>query len=193
MTELAFALLGSLATLVVKWGFDLVTESIREKRERRKIIFQRKAEAAERAMGAYIEYYNNCSCMKEAVSKITPDMSPVNISLIEDAIEKDRIFKERLLEGLNSVQLYYDFSEIVEQYKMNELSNTIASLGEVICKTNVDISTARQRGMTNEQLAPTYRQLCDEYHLYAQALDAYMKGMSAILGMLRDDYKEYLK
>lgn len=191
MNELAFALLGSLVTLVAKWGFDLVTESIRDKRERRKIIFQRKAETAERAMGAYIEYYNNCSYLKEAVSKITPDMSPVNISMIEDAIEKDRIFKERFHEELNSVQLYYDFSETCEQYNMNELSNTIVSLGEIICKTNVDISTACQKGMTNEQLAPTYRQLCDEYHLYAQALDAYMKGLSAILGLLREDYKKY--
>lgn len=192
MIELAYTLIGAISTLFIKWLLDLFADKIKDKKERRKMVFQRKAEAAENAMSAYLELYNSCYSMRDAFSRITPKLSGVNMAMIENTIANHQQVISRVIEKTNPVQLYYNFSKIEKEYHINDLNKTLYSLNEVMGKTHVDIRTAIQQGLTDEQLAPTYEQLCEEYHLYAQALDGIMNATTAILNMLREDYKKYL-
>lgn len=192
MNELAYTLIGALGSLFFKWLFDLFTDIIKDKKERRKMVFLRKAEAAENALGAYLEVYNSCYNMRDAFSRLTPKLSGVNFVMIENSIANHQQIINRVTEKINAVQLYYDFSEIEKEYQINKLNETLYSLNEIIGKTHADIRNAIQQGLTDEQLAPTYEQLCEEYHLYAQALGGLMNATTAILKLLREDYKRYL-
>lgn len=189
MDSVSYSLLSIILTLLVKWLIDLLTDTVREKRERRKMVFQKKTEAAERAMGCFVELYSNLFMLKESLSRITVDPSPAIVELLNRAIADNQRINSHLAEKMNAIYLYYDFSDIDEKYMINRINDTIYSLMDVISKTQKDIFEARQNGVSEDHLTPTLQLLTQEYKAYADAIECVLKSILAIQDRLRTDYR----
>lgn len=184
-----YSLLGSIITLLAKWVIDLTTDSIKEKRERRKMLFQRKAEAAERAMSFYVELYANWYMLKDAMSRFTINPSPAVIETLNTAIANNQRIQAQQGDRLNAINLYYDFSDIEKEHNIPEVNKILNSLNDIISKTYRDIFNAKQNGLNDNQLIPIYQLLTKEYNIYAEAIDVLLLSIAEVQDRLRKDYE----
>ena len=189
MEVLLYSLLGSIITLLAKWLIDLITDSIKEKRERRKMLFQRKSEVAERAMSYYVELYENWYMLKDAMSRFTVNPSPAVIETLNTAITNSQRLHAQRGERLNAINLYYDFSDIEKKYSISEINKVLYSLNDIISKTYRDIFNAKQNGLNDEQLISIYNLLTKEYNTYAEAIDGLLLSIAEVQDRLRKDYE----
>ncbi len=79
------SLLGSIITIIIKSVIDLCSERTKYKRELRKLIFERKTDAVEKAMSWYQEAIDAYSMMQMAFNEIVNGSTQFALSKLSTA------------------------------------------------------------------------------------------------------------
>jgi len=112
------AILGSTITLLITAVIDYFKEMYRSKLERDKLVFQRKTDAAEKAMSWYQESVDCLMMMQTACSDMGATFNPITwTKLMQSADQAKQLYKETSLR-LNPLYLYFDFRKIEEKYQI---------------------------------------------------------------------------
>lgn len=191
---LASGLFGSLLTLIIKILWDSRNASIAYKRELRKQVFQRKTEVVERAMSWYQEIVSMYSIFQVAAKEYDGSANPVTMGKIQYAgFQLSKMVQETSTK-LNSIYLYYDFSDIEKEYN-------VAKSGQVINEAFVLIGQIQQYmapiPITDEKELEIRRlwfnKLKQALDIAATAMDNQISAIGEIQNLLRTEYRKYME
>lgn len=188
-------LIGSIITIIIKAIIDTHTDSVQYKRELKKLVFQRKTDAVERAMSWFQEAIDCYSMMQMGYNELGAKYNPVVLSKIESSLIKSlELYNESPIR-LNQIYLYYDFSDIEYLFGTREsmefINSTIASIGAL----DQDARALRLAGKDDE--SPEIQQLqaraIELFKGLPEAINTQMAHIAEIQNIIRREYKSYLE
>ena len=186
-------LLGSLATIIIQALINAIFEKNKHKRELRFLVFQRKLEVVERAMSWYQEAYDTYYMLQTALKEYDKDSNPITVQKINAAcIKMNKLFQETE-SRLNSIYLYYDFSDIENKYHARESINIINKLFTLVAEISQKITTAESYEFAEQLRVALHEQRVQAAHILADAIDNQAYMIAEIGQRLRKEYKDYLK
>lgn len=184
----AFA--ASVITLFFKWCLDYITAKQQFTQERKKIILQRQIEVMEEAMANLLEMWEVLYSLKSLMERFSAEPSPAQIELLQKAIDGVNSFQEKANRGNKAILLYYDFSSITKEYKLDKVDNVLMELSDVISRTFARIAILQSEGDPQGLIKVESEHLANTYHLYADAIDCKMKSIQAIQVFLRGEFQK---
>lgn len=188
-------LIGSIITIIIKAIIDTRIDSVQYKRELKKLVFQRKTDAVEKAMSWFQEAIDCYSMMQMGYNELGAKYNPVVLSKIESSLIKAlELYNESPIR-LNQIYLYYDFSDIEYLFgtrdSMEFINSTIASIGVL----DQDARTLRLAGKDDE--SPEIQQLqaraIELFKGLPEAINTQMAHIAEIQNIIRREYKSYLE
>lgn len=188
-------LIGSIITIIIKAIIDTHTDSVQYKQELKKLVFQRKTDAVERAMSWFQEAINCYSIMQMGYNELGAKYNPVVLSKIESSLIKSLELYDESPIRLNQIYLYYDFSDIEYLFGTREsmefINSTIASIGAL----DQDARALRLAGKDDE--SPEIQQLqaraIELFKGLPEAINTQMAHIAEIQNIIRREYKSYLE
>ena len=187
--------IGSAITLLLTALFDCLKEKYRAKIEIQKLVFQRKAEAAESAVSWLQEGIDCLRMIQSACNDIEEKYNPVvSERLLKSATQANVLF-DNTSKQLNRIYLYYTFVDIEDKW------NTLQSLDYInfalteIGKLAQEALDLRNRGLTDdsEEIKILQSKAINLYRNLSKSLDANINSMAEILGKLRTEFDKYTK
>ena len=187
--------IGSAITLFLTALFDCLKEKYRAKIEIQKLVFQRKAEAAESAVSWLQEGIDCLRMIQSACNDIKEKYNPVvSERLLKSATQANVLF-DNTSKQLNRIYLYYTFVDIEDKW------NTLQSLDYInfalteIGKLAQEALDLRNRGLTDdsEEIKILQSKAINLYRNLSKSLDANINSMAEILGKLRTEFDKYTK
>ena len=115
-------LIGSLVTIVIQAIINAISERVKHKRELRSLVFQRKLEVVEKAMSWYQETLDMYYMLQTALKEYNKDCNPITVQKIQVACMKSNKLFQETESRLNSIYLYYDFSDIRKEISWKRIS-----------------------------------------------------------------------
>lgn len=186
-------LLGSLVTIIIQAVISAISDRVRHKRELRSVVFQRKLEVVEKAMSWYQETLDMYYMLQTALKEYDNDCNPITIQKIQVAcIKSSKLFQEAE-SRLNSIYLYYDFSDIEKKYHGKESMDCINKLFTLVAEIGHKIATVEPSEFSNQLCAALHEQRVKASHMLADAIDNQVYIVFEIGQRLRNEYKDYLK
>ena len=188
-------LVGSIITLILKWITELITESKRNKRELRKMVFQRKTDTVEKAMGWYQEAIDCWSMMQLACDEINEKYnSAVWAKFISSATKANKLYSESS-SRLNPLYLYYTFTDIEQKYNASKSQQYINDILTKIGKYDEEARNVRLAGATDEstEIKELQNQAIILFKELSKAIDNQIYVIVDIQNRLRDEYRSYVK
>lgn len=186
-------LLGSLITIIIQAIINAISDRVRHKRELCSIVFQRKLEVVEKAMSWYQETLDMYYMLQTALKEYDKDCNPITIQKIHVAcIKSNKLFQEAETR-LNSIYLYYDFSDIEKKYHGKESMDSINKLFTIVAEIGHKIATVEPSEFSNQLCAALHEQRVKASHMLADAIDNQVYIILEIGQKLRNEYKDYLK
>ena len=186
-------LIGSLITITIQAIINAISERVKHKRELRYLVFQRKLEVVKKAISWYQETLDMYYMLQTALKEYDKDCNPITVQKIQVACMKSNKLFQETESRLNSLYLYYDFSEIEKKYHGRESMEIINRSLTLIAKIGQEVNTIKPSEFA-EQLCET---LCEERvkvsHMLADAIDNQVFIIAEIGQKLRTEYKNYLK
>lgn len=188
-------LIGSIITIIIKAIIDTRIDSVQYKRELKKLVFQRKTDAVERAMSWFQEAIDCYSMMQMGYNELGAKYNPVVLSKIELSLIKAlELYNESPIR-LNQIYLYYDFSDIEYLFgtrdSMEFINSTIASIGVL----DQDARVLRLASKDDE--SPEIQQLqaraIELFKGLPEAINTQMAHIAEIQNIIRREYKSYLE
>lgn len=156
-------------------------------------VFERKTEVVERAMSWLQESCDTYLMLQMSLRAYDEKRNPYHCNGILSSVSKsDKLFRESEFR-LNSLYLYYDFSDIEEKYHGREsirIIHKLISMASEITQIETgiqDVELIRSRfanTLNNERIA--------SFRLCADALDSQISICTEIMQRLRNEYKSYL-
>ena len=191
---IVISLLSSAITLLLKAFIDYLSESRKNKNELQKLVFLRKTDAVENAISWYQEAIDCFSSMQMACAVLKEDFNTFDYSIYLLAAQKAKELSEKTAEKLNPLYLYFDVSQIEQQY------DTLTSL-DYMSYAQKEINNLDQKAkeLSEKGFAPDsieIKKIMNQGNtlfdgLY-KALDIHIKTMANIQKRLRSEYKDYL-
>lgn len=186
-------LIGSLITIIIQAIINAISENKKHKRYLATMLFQRKLEVVEKAMSWYQETLDMYHMLQTALKEYDKDCNPITIQKIEQAcIKSNKLFQETE-SRLNSIYLYFDFSEIEKKYHGKESMECINKLWSVIAKLGHQIATIAPSEFSNQLCSTLNEGRVKAAHLLAEAIDNQIYIIVEIQQQLRNEYKNHLK
>lgn len=188
-------LIGSIITIIIKAIIDTRIDSVQYKRELKKLVFQRKTDAVERAMSWFQEAIDCYSMMQMGYNELGAKYNPVVLSKIELSLVKAlELYNESPIR-LNQIYLYYDFSDIEYLFGTREsmefINSTIASIGAL------DQDARALRLASKDDESPEIQQLqaraIELFKGLPEAINTQMAHIAEIQNIIRREYKSYLE
>jgi len=186
-------IIGSAITLLITAIIDYFKEIHRSKLEKDKLVFQRKTDAAEKAMSWYQESADCLMMMQTACSDMGGTYDPIIwTKLMQSASQADQLYKETSLR-LNPLYLYFDFRKIEEKHNiytsMQFVNAALAKIGEY----DEQAKQLRLNGEYDD--SKDIIELKDKstrlFHELSKALKEQIKSIAAIQEELRNQYNKY--
>ena len=94
---------------------------------------------------------------------------------------------------MNSIYLYYDFSDIEKKYHGKESMDCINKLFTLVAEIGHKIATVEPSEFSNQLCAALHEQRVKASHMLADAIDNQVYIVFEIGQRLRNEYKDYLK
>ena len=185
-------LIGSILTLILQAVKDSVSEKVKHKRELRKLVFTRKLEVVEKAMSWLQESLDTYYILQTSLREYDKDCNPVTVMKLDAACRKCAILSQETPMRLNTLYLYYDFSEIEKRYHGRESLECMNKLITIVVKISYEISNITPSEFSEKLRAALHEQRVEAAHSLADAVDNYMYIISEIMQTLRKEYKGYL-
>lgn len=145
--------------------FQLVTERQKHSREIKKMVFEKKLEAAENFIGEYTSYLDAVSSLAYALDKKSCERTPEGLKYVNAVIGssqgKINRFSVDRLSDLSRIVLYFDVdTKIVDSETNRTLFNSYLKLVE--SKARFDINRGQDQALIhNEELVTTTQTLKD--------------------------------
>lgn len=188
-------LIGSIITIIIKAIIDTRTDNVQYKRELKKLVFQRKTDAVERAMSWFQEAIDCYSMMQMGYNELGTKYNPVVLSKIESSLIKALGLYNESPIRLNQIYLYYDFSDVEYLFGTREsmefINSTIASIGVL----DQDARALRLVGKDDESLEIQQLQAraIELFKELPEAINTQIAHITEIQNIIRREYKSYLE
>ena len=185
--------IGSVITLFLTALFDYLKERYREKIEMRKLVFQRKTDAAENAV-SWLQESINCYRMLQLACNDIKDN--YNILVWERIMMSSNQANKLYLDTrkfLNPIYLYYDFKEIEKKYSVLSSSEYINYAINQIGKLNQIEFELQNTGVSNksDELKKVQQNRIWLFKELYKAIDDQICSMAEMISILRKEYSIY--
>ncbi len=187
------SLIGSLATIIIQAIINAISERVKHKRELHSMVFQRKLEVVEKAMSWYQETLDMYYMLQTALEEYDKDCSPITVQKIQIACMKSNKLFQEAESRLNSIYLYYDFSDIEKKYHGSEYMDSINKLFTLVAKIGHKIATVEPSEFAEQLCSALHEQRVKASNMFADAIDNQLYIIAKIGQKLRTEYKDYLK
>ena len=186
--------IGSVITLIIKYFMDMWSANTAYKRELRKQVFLRKIDVVEKAMSWYQTTIDMYSLLQMAIKEYDGSANPVTIEKIQYAGIQLRASLQETTTKLNTIYLYYDFTDIEKKYKVAESAQVVNDAFVLIGEIQQHIPSSP---ITNEKELEIDRlwfcKLKRNLDLIASAIDNHKYAIVEIQQRLRTEYQKYMK
>lgn len=184
---------GSVITLLITAIIDYCKEHYKSNLEMKKMVFQRKTDAVEKAMSWFQESIDCFRMLQMACNEINEKYNPVTSGKFICSVKQaDKLYKEANTR-LNPIYLYYDFSEIEKKHNIYQFS---LNLNFYL----TEIGKLEQRGLElrskkTEDNSDEFKELInEELHLLnvlSKNIDVYINSLVDMQNVLRKQYLKY--
>lgn len=186
-------IVGSVITLLLTAILDYLKEIHHNRIELKKILFQRKLEVVEKAMSWYQEALDMYYMLQTALKEYDKDCNPITVQKIQVACMKSNKLFQEAESRLNSIYLYYDFSDIEKKYHGRDSMECINKLLTLVAEIGHKIATVEPSEFAEQLCAALHEQRIEAFHMLADSLNNQIYIIAEIGQRLRDEYKSYLK
>ena len=187
--------IGSAITLLLTALLDYFKERYHAEIEIRKLVFQRKADAAEKAVSWFQEGIDCLRMMQSACDVIEEDYNPVVCERLFKSAAQANVLFENTGKSLNWIYLYYDFADIENKYNILQSWEYINFALTEIGKLDQQALALRNNGLSDdsEEIKSLQVKAINLFRNLSKSLDANIYSMAEILSKLRMDFGKYLK
>ena len=188
-------IIGSVITLLLTAILDYFKERYRANNEIRKLVFQRKADAAENAVSWLQEAIDCLRIMKSACDDIEEKYNPIVCQrLIKSATQANSLF-ENTGKLLNRIYLYYDFKDIENKYNTFQSWSYINFALTEIGKLDQQALDLRKKGLSDnsDEIKSLQTKAICYFRNLSKSLDVSICSMLEILNTLRCEFDKLSK
>lgn len=185
--------IGSSITLLLTALFDYLKEKHRAEIEIRKLVFQRKADAAENAVSWLQESIDCLRMLQYACNDFEIKYNPiVGERLLKSSTQINALF-ENSGKLLNRIYLYYSFVDIENKWNTLQSCNYISFALTEIGKLNQEALELRNKGLSDEseEIKILQNKVIDLFRNLSKSLDANINSMAEMLNKLRSEFNKY--
>ena len=184
--------IGSTITLLLTAIFDFLKEKYSAKIEMKKLVFQRKTDAVERAISWYQEAIDCYRMMQTACDAMEEKYNPTTYSrLFASFVQAGRLY-ENTSKTLNPIYLYYDFSDIESKCDIRSSWEYINFAIKELGSLDQLVLELRNKGLSDEsnEVKALRAKALDILKKFSKAIDVQIAIIAEIMNKLRDDYKK---
>lgn len=186
-------LIGSIITLIIKAIIDAWNESKKHKRELRRLVFQRKTDAVEKAVTWYQEAIDCYMMLQLACDEVNQSFNIATWSkLVLATTQANKLYQETN-SRLNQIYLYYNFSLIEEKHHIVKSSQYINYATTEICKYDQQARELRLAGATDDsdEIKELQVKTISLFKELSKALEDQISSIAEIQSVIRQEYKSY--
>lgn len=187
------ALLGSIVTLLLKWGADSISETVKHKRGIRMLVFQEKMQTDKIAMSWYQEALDNYVLLQGALRECADGPSPVSFQKLCHAIEVSNSLMKSKETKLNPVYAFDSFYDLEEKYKAVESAQIMNDGYVAMGKMNLQYDEMLAVGAPEQELIAIKDKYLSTCRRVADAIDNQICLIAEIQNRIRARYQKYLK
>lgn len=184
--------IGSTITLLLTAIFDFLKEKYRAKIEMKKLVFQRKTDAVERAISWYQSAIDCYRMMQAACDAMEETYNPTTYNrLIMSFAQASKLYDDTG-KILNPIYLYYNFSDIEKKYDIQHSWEYINFAIKELGKLDQQILELYSKGLTAESAEDKALRIksIDILKKFSKAIDTQIMIIAEVMDKLRQDYQE---
>ncbi|WP_290145646.1 hypothetical protein [Bacteroides acidifaciens] len=184
---------GSVVTLLITAVIDFCKQRYVSRLEMKKLVFQRRTDAAEKAMSWFQDGADCYKMMQMACDEINEKYNPVTWEkLIRSTSLANKLFGETAFR-LNPLYLYDDFSEIEKRYNALQVNQDMNDAITKIGRLGLRASELRDRGVAEEaeELKEIQDKIVGLYREFANILDVQVSMIAEMQMKLKKQYSKY--
>ena len=188
-------IIGSAVTLLLTALLDYLKERHHSMIEIRKLVFQRKVDAAENAVSWLQEGIDCLRMMQSACDDIEEEYNPVVCERLFKSATQANVLFENAGKLLNRIYLYYDFGAIEKKYNTIQSWNYINFALTEIGKLDQQALSLRNNGLSDdsEEIKSLQDKAIKLFRNLSKSLNANIDSMVEILNTLRKEFNKYSK
>lgn len=187
------ALLGSIITLLLKWGVDFISEGVKHKRGIRMLVFQEKMQTDKIAMSWYQEALDNYVLLQGALRECSESPNPVSSQKLFHAIEVSNLLMKSKESKLNPTYMFDSFHDLEEKYKAVESAQIMNKCYVDMGKMNFQYDEMLAGGASELDLNALKEKYLSTCRMIADAIDSQICLIAEIQNRIRAGYQKYLK
>lgn len=187
------ALLGSIVTLLLKWGVDFISEGVKHKRGIRMLVFQEKMQTDKIAMSWYQEALDNYILLQGALRECVDGPSPVSFQKLCQAIEISNLLMKSKESKLNPIYMFDSFHDLEEKYRAVESAQIMNECYVSIGKMNLQYDEMLARNASELELNALKDKYLSACRRIADAIENQICLIAEIQNRIRTGYQKYLK
>lgn len=187
------ALLGSIVTLLLKWGVDFISEGVKHKRGIRMLVFQEKMQTDKIAMSWYQEALDNYILLQGALRECVDGPSPVSFQKLCQAIEISNLLMKGKESKLNPIYMFDSFHDLEEEYRAVESAQIMNECYVSIGKMNLQYDEMLARNASELELNALKDKYLSACRRIADAIENQICLIAEIQNRIRTGYQKYLK
>lgn len=187
--------IGSAITLLLTALLDYLKERYHAKIEIRRLVFQRKADAAEKAVSWLQEGIDCLRMMQSACDDIEEVYNPVVCERLFKSAAQANVLFENTGKSLNRIYLYYDFADIENKYNTLQSWEYINFAITEIGKLDRQALVLRDNGLSDdsEEIKLLQAKAITLFRDLSKSLNTNIDSMVEILSKLRTEFDKYSK
>ena len=187
------ALLGSIVTLLLKWGADSISETVKHKRGIRMLVFQEKMQTDKIAMSWYQEALDNYILLQGALRECVEGPSPVSFQKLCHAIDVSNLLMKSKESKSNPIYVFDSFHDLEEKYKAVESAQIMNDGYVAMGKMSLQYDEMLAVGAPEQELNAIKDKYLSTCRRVADAIDNQICLIAEIQNRIRAGYQKYLK
>lgn len=188
-------IIGSVITLFLTAIIDFLKEMYRANIEERKIVFQRKLEAAENAISWFQESIDCYRIMQISCNEISEEYNPVVwAKFVNSSSQANKLFLEAS-KKLNPLYLYFNMLDIENKYHLAASGERINQAITRICILDQKAVALLNSGLSDEseEIKNLQQEAINSFKNISHAIDSQIAAISEMIKTLRSKYHKYCR
>ena len=180
-------IIGSVITLFLTAIIDFLKEMYRANIEERKIVFQRKLEAAENAISWFQESIDCYRIMQISCNEISEEYNPVVwAKFVNSSSQANKLFLEAS-KKLNPLYLYFNMLDIENKYHLAASGERINQAITRICILDQKAVALLNSGLSDEseEIKNLQQEAINSFKNISHAIDSQIAAISEMIKTLR--------
>ena len=188
-------IIGSVITLFLTAIIDFLKEMYRANIEERKIVFQRKLEAAENAISWFQESIDCYRIMQISCNEISEEYNPVVwAKFVNSSSQANKLFLEAN-KKLNPLYLYFNMLNIENKYHLAASGERINQAITRICILDQKAVALLNSGLydESEEIKNLQQEAINSFKNISHAIDSQIAAIYEMIKTLRSKYHKYCR